>query len=124
MKFIYPTPFMKAWFDEGLTIEDRDDLQNEFLNYILNAPTNNYGRQFPGDIIQGTGGAIKWRFSSKKSNKGKSGSYRTIYFVFEEETQCAYFLNVYGKNKKASLTDEEKNSIKEFIQEFKKKENI
>lgn len=120
MDFIYSDPFMKKWYKEGLTLKDREDLQSDFLNYILHAPSNNYGKRFPGEIIQGTGGAIKWRFASEFSNKGKSGSYRTIYFVFEEKTQKAYFLTVYGKNEKASLSDEEKNGIKSFIKDFKK----
>ena len=120
MRFIYPEPFMKKWNKEGLSLTDRKDLQNDFLDYVLKAPTNSYGNKFPGDIIQGTGGAIKWRFAPKKSNKGKSGSYRTIYFVFEEKQQCAFFLTVYGKNEKSSLTDTEKNEIKSFIKSFKK----
>lgn len=122
MKFIYSVPFMRQWRKIGLSLEDRNDLQRNFLDYIIKAPTNNYGNQFPGDIIQGTGGAIKWRFAPKQSDKGKSGSYRTIYFVFEEKTQSAFFLTVYGKNKKASLTNAEKNEIKAFIKSFKKKE--
>lgn len=121
MDFIYSDPFMKEWKKEGLTLDDRDELQNDFLDYIVHAPSNSFGRQFPGEIIQGTGGAIKWRFAPKESNKGKSGSYRTIYFVFEEKTQSAYFLTVYGKNKKASLSNEEKNGIKAFIKAFKNK---
>lgn len=122
MKFIYSVPFMRQWRKIGLSLEDRNDLQRNFLDYVIKAPTNNYGNQFPGDIIQGTGGAIKWRFAPKQSDNGKSGSYRTIYFVFEEKTQSAFFLTVYGKNKKASLTNAEKNEIKAFIKSFKKKE--
>lgn len=120
MEFIYPDPFMKKWFKEGLTLGDRKDLQNEFLNYVLNTPQNRYGRRFPGEIIQGTGGAIKWRFASAKSNRGKSGSFRIIYFVFDEATQTAYFLDIYSKTEKSSLSEEEKNTIKSFIKSFKK----
>lgn len=120
MKFIFSDPFMKAWYKSGLTIADRNDLQNDFLSYVLNAPDNRQGKKFPGEIIQNTGGAIKWRFASEKSDKGKSGSYRIIYFVFEEETQTAFFLDVYGKNEKASLSNEEKHAIKIFIKSFKK----
>ncbi|EKB61936.1 type II toxin-antitoxin system RelE/ParE family toxin [Lactobacillus crispatus] len=120
MRFIYPDPFMRQWSKAGLSLEDREDLQHNFLDYVLKAPLNSYGNKFPGDIIQGTGGAIKWRFAPKKSNKGKSGSYRTIYFVFEEKEQCAFFLAVYGKKEKSSLTDTEKNEIKAFIKSFKK----
>lgn len=58
MRFIYPEPFMKQWSKEGLSLEDREDLQNDFLDYVLKAPTNSYGNRFPGDIIQGTGGAM------------------------------------------------------------------
>ena len=67
MRFIYPDPFMRQWSKAGLSLEDREDLQHNFLDYVLKAPLNSYGNKFPGDIIQGTGGAIKWRFAPKKN---------------------------------------------------------
>lgn len=75
-----------------------------------------------GDMIQKTGGAIKLRFSPESSKKGKSGSYRIIYFI-ALGNMCA-FLDVYPKSEKESLTDKDKKEIKQFITDFKKKLKI
>ncbi len=75
-----------------------------------------------GDMIQKTGGAIKLRFNPKSSKKGKSGSYRIIYFIAMEAIYA--FLDVYPKSEKESLTDKDKKEIKQFITDFKKKLKI
>ena len=69
-------------------------------------------------MIQQTGGAIKLRFSPESSNKGKSGSYRIIYFIALEYTYA--FLDIYPKNENKAPTDQDKREIKQFIIEFKK----
>lgn len=43
-----------------------------------------------------------------------------LYYIFDEATQTAYFLDIYGKKERASLSEEEKNAIKSFIKNFKK----
>ena len=79
-------------------------------------PDNNYGKRFPGSIIQGTGGAYKYRYSDPDSSQGKSGSYRTIYFV--AQANQLWFLEIYKKNQKESLSNQEKSDLREFSRQL------
>lgn len=68
-----------------------------------------------GDLIQGTGGCRKVRFSPSNSNKGKSGSIRTIYYFHNSEGRIWLFM-AYPKSRKDSLSGEEKmRSRRSFI---------
>ncbi|MCQ2570015.1 MAG: type II toxin-antitoxin system RelE/ParE family toxin [Limosilactobacillus sp.] len=86
---------------------------NEYLKF---APDNNFGRKFPGNIIEETGGAIKYRFRPSDGQKGKSGSFRIIYFVYNGDKQELVFLNLYAKKDKANLTKREKSVIRQLIE--------
>lgn len=119
VKFIFGKNFMEQWFACGLGLDERQELIDNVLLYLTNAPDNNYGKKFPGAIIEGTGGAIKYRFTPENYQKGKSGSFRVIYFVYNPQEYHLFFLNVYPKNKKATLSTKEKNQIKKFINHFK-----
>ena len=79
VNFLFSKPFMKKWFKCGLSLDEREELKNEILQYLSNSPINTYGKKFPGVIVEGTGGAFKYRFTPKNYHKGKSGSFRTIY---------------------------------------------
>ncbi|MFC6260679.1 hypothetical protein ACFP1C_06905 [Levilactobacillus fujinensis] len=81
IEFIYTDEFKKQWRALNLTKKQLDDFEMGIVNYHRNLPDNNYGKRFPGSIIKGTGGAYKYRYSDPDSSQGKSGSYRTIYFV-------------------------------------------
>lgn len=125
IKFIFGQAFMNQWYKCGLTKENRQELINNISSYLQNAPDNNHGKKFPGAIIEGTGGAIKYRFTPNDYQKGKSGSFRIIYFVYDPSINHLFFLNVYPKNKKANLSKREKHLIKKFIETIKRdrKEN-
>ena len=70
-----------------------------------------------GDVIEGTGGARKLRI--KLGNHGKNGGARVIYLdVFEKEK--LYFLVAYPKNVQENLTADQKEAIKNIIEEIKK----
>ena len=71
--------------------------------------------QKAGDLIQGTGGIRKLRWA--KGAKGKSGGVRIIYF-FHSEIMPLYLLAVFGKNEKANITAEEKNSLSKGVKEL------
>lgn len=114
VKFLYTKAFMQSWHACGLSIEDRDELEDEIISFLTNLPANNHGRKFPGAIIQDTGGAIKYRFAPKRSNEGKSGSYRTIYFTTDKHFKYFMFVDVYSKNKQESLSNKQKNELKKF----------
>lgn len=119
VKFIFGQSFMEQWYACGLTKENRQELIDDISYYLRNAPDNNHGKKFPGAIIEGTGGAIKYRFTPNDYQKGKSGSFRIIYFVYDTSINHLFFLMVYPKNKKATLSKREKHLIKKFIENQK-----
>ncbi|MHB8646415.1 MAG: type II toxin-antitoxin system RelE/ParE family toxin [Thermomicrobiales bacterium] len=69
-----------------------------------------------GDVIQGTGGARKIRVSLP--GRGKSGGARIIY-VYVEVYGVIFFLLVYAKNQQADLTEMQRKTLREAIQEIK-----
>lgn len=117
--FIFPKPFMKKWYSLGLTLNDRYDMKSDIIDYLVEAPDNNYGNKLPGDRLKHTGGAIKMRFSPRSSNKGKSGSNRVIYFLGVQHKIA--FLTVYGKKDKQALSDADNKLIHQMINYFDKK---
>lgn len=108
LTFLYPSSFEKQWRKCGLNQSDKEEMESLLANY--RKLHYHVGQPYLGDLIQKTDGAIKLRFSPESSRKGKSGSYRVIYFIVLENTYA--FLDVYPKNVKETLTDKEKREIK------------
>lgn len=102
--FITTSVFDKHW--DALSLTD-DNLQ-ELQNFIM----TNF---FPGDIIKGTGGAIKLRWNLQ--NKGKRGGIRIIYadIAHKEHT---HLLLCYAKSKQEDLTYKQKQQLKALIKEL------
>ena len=92
--FIEVPLFTKKWKELGLTDENLRELEN----ILLEDPK-------AGVPIQGTGGIRKIRIPME--NKGKSGGRRVIYVDIELK-ETIYFVNVYSKNEKDDLTEDEK----------------
>lgn len=65
-----------------------------------------------GDVIAGTGGARKLRFS--RGGKGKRGGYRVITF-FTGSAFPVFLLNAFAKNEKANLTKVECAALKKLL---------
>lgn len=103
--FIEVPMFTKKWKELGLT----DETLRELQNILLNDPKT-------GDVIQGTGGLRKIRIPMP--NKGKSGGSRVIYVDIELK-EIIYFINVYTKNEKDDLTEEEKKAFKAIVKRLK-----
>lgn len=61
-----------------------------------------------GDLIQGTGGIRKLRWSAQ--GKGKSGGVRVIYYCHNESIPL-FLLTVFGKGEKANLSKAERNTL-------------
>lgn len=61
-----------------------------------------------GDLIKGTGGVRKLRWSSK--GKGKSGGSRIIYFFYNEKIPL-FLLTLFSKNQKINLTKSEQDDL-------------
>lgn len=97
--------FTRKWKELGLTDENLRDLQN----ILLENPK-------AGDAIQGTGGIRKIRIPIE--NKGKRGGGRVIYVDIELK-ETIYFINVYAKNEKDDLTEEEKKAFKAVVKILK-----
>jgi mRNA-degrading endonuclease RelE of RelBE toxin-antitoxin system len=65
-----------------------------------------------GDVIAGTGGVRKLRWSAK--GKGKRSGVRVIYY-FHSEAFPVFLLTVYAKNQQANLTKAERNELKQLV---------
>ena len=69
-----------------------------------------------GDLIQGTGGIRKLRWS--RGGRGKSGGVRGIYY-FHSEVMTLYMLTVFGKGEQANLTKAERNELSDLVSSLK-----
>ena len=67
-----------------------------------------------GDVIQGTGGFRKLRWSDSRRGKGKRGGLRIIYYFFPDEDQI-WFLTLYNKSEADDLSPSQKKTLKEAI---------
>lgn len=83
-----------------------DDEQGKFQAYLIENPDD-------GDIIKGTGGIRKIRWSAK--GKGKSGGVRIIYY-WRTARDHIYLLTIYGKNEASTLTAKEKEYLKKMVE--------
>lgn len=97
--------FTRKWKELGLSDEILRDLQN----ILLKNPKS-------GDVIQGTGGLRKIRIPLEDT--GKRGGGRILY-VDVELKDTIYFINVYTKNEKDDLTEDEKKAFKAVIKVLK-----
>ena len=99
--FIELPSFRLKWKNLGLSDDDLKNLEQE----LLDDPK-------VGDVLQGTGGVRKMRFSFP--HRGKSGSVRVIYVDFEVYEKI-FLITAYAKGEKDNLTDSEKKEIKQLI---------
>ncbi|MFS7198835.1 hypothetical protein AB6834_00340 [Carnobacterium divergens] len=115
----FSTHFKKMWFNCGLDEMDLADLEKNIIEFEHWRESKD---QVLGDLIAGTGGAIKLRFTSSKSKKGKSGSERAIYCAFDVNGNIREynFILCYAKNSKETLTSKEKKALKNVVKELKK----
>jgi len=77
------------------------DENESIINYLATHPA-------AGDIMQGTGGIRKLRWSAH--GKGKSGGVRIIYYI-HNDCMPLFLLTVFGKGEKANLTKAERNNL-------------
>lgn len=103
--FIEVPLFTRKWKELGLSDDILRALQNELLEYPK-----------AGDAIQGTGGLRKIRIPLE--NSGKRGGGRVIYVDIEVK-ETIYFINVYTKNEKDDLTDDERKAFKAIVKILK-----
>lgn len=65
-----------------------------------------------GDMIKGTGGARKARFSAP--GRGKSSGYRVITY-FAAEDVPVFLLDIYAKGEKINLSQAERNELRKIL---------
>jgi mRNA-degrading endonuclease RelE of RelBE toxin-antitoxin system len=85
-----------------LTTEDLEEL----YDYLSENPT-------AGPIIRSTGGVRKLRWSSKKSNKGKSGSLRILYHY--SNNILIIMLGAFSKSEAGNISEAEKNTLRKIL---------
>jgi hypothetical protein len=85
-----------------------DDAYAEFQQYLADNPTS-------GDVIQGTGGLRKIRWSCK--NMGKRGGLRVVYFHVSADCQIRLLL-AYKKSVADDLTAQQKTALQHSIQRW------
>ncbi|MAF16002.1 MAG: addiction module toxin RelE [Marinomonas sp.] len=66
-----------------------------------------------GDIMEGTGGIRKLRWS--KGNRGKSAGVRVIYYYHDERIPL-YLLTMFGKNERANLSKSDRNALAKLVE--------
>lgn len=103
--FIEVPIFTNRWKELGLNDENLRELET----ILLENPK-------AGDAIQGTGGIRKIRIPV--GNTGKRGGGRVIYVDIEIK-ETIYFINVYAKNEKDDLTEDEKKAFKAAVKILK-----
>ena len=67
-----------------------------------------------GDVIPGTGGLRKLRFTDDRRGKGKRGGLRVIYYWWDTGSQFWLF-TVFDKSEMSDLTATERKALKEII---------
>ena len=87
-----------------------EEERSEFLTYIA-------GNYTQGDIIQGTNGLRKIRWS--RSGMGKRGGVRVIYYYYDE-TAPIFLLAAYAKSSQGNLTSQDKQVLSVFADQLKK----
>jgi hypothetical protein len=100
MQTIVELPEFLRKSEKLLTIAQRSSI----INYLAEHPAS-------GDIVQGTGGIRKLRWSAQ--GRGKSGGVRVIYY-YHNETIPLFLLTVFGKGEKANLSKSERNELAKF----------
>ncbi|GHC39330.1 type II toxin-antitoxin system RelE/ParE family toxin [Aidingimonas halophila] len=78
-----------------------NDEKYSIINYLSFHPQ-------AGDIVQGTGGIRKLRWSAQ--GKGKSGGVRVIYY-YHNGSIPLFLLTVFGKGEKANVSKSERNEL-------------
>jgi hypothetical protein len=99
-QFVYAQQFNKSFDGLELTLTDLIAIED----MLLENPT-------AGAVIRGTGGVRKMRFALQ--SRGKSGGSRILYVDFATYGKI-YMLDIYTKNVKETLSDNEKSELKKL----------
>ncbi len=67
-----------------------------------------------GDLMPGTGGFRKLRWTDPRRGKGKRGGLRIIYYYFLSD-QVIWLMTLYGKDEASDLTSNEKKALRRTL---------
>ena len=81
-----------------------DEEREALVNFLAATPK-------AGVLIRGTGGIRKVRWA--RENTGKSGAFRIIYYFHSMDIPL-FILNVFAKNEKTNISQEERNELKKL----------
>jgi hypothetical protein len=98
-----------ALFTKYLQDYLEDDEYRELQNFLIEQPDS-------GDLIQGTGGLRKLRWSL--DGRGKRSGIRVIYYWQVAEDQI-YLFTLYAKNEMSDLSSDEKKALKKMLEDWK-----
>ena len=69
-----------------------------------------------GVVIPGGGGIRKLRVRSSDQGRGKSGGYRLLYYVEDQQQQALYVLLLYAKSDRDDVTRKELHDLLDAIE--------
>jgi mRNA-degrading endonuclease RelE of RelBE toxin-antitoxin system len=105
--------WMNLTFIESPIYSDQiDDLLSEDEHHLLQLALLEQPEE--GDLIRGSGGLRKLRWSVAGS--GKRGGIRVIYYLYHRET--AYMLFAYRKNRQEDLNADQVKLLKQLIEHY------
>lgn len=97
-----------AAFTKRLPAILNDAEYSEFQEHLAKHPKD-------GDVIPGTGGLRKIRWSA--SGRGKRGGARVIYYYVDDQSQI-WLLLIYAKNEKQDLSNAEMKVLKHLVEHW------
>jgi hypothetical protein len=103
MEFL-DAPAFTRYVSDYLTDDDYRELQRR----LAAAPEQ-------GDVIPGTGGFRKLRWTDPRRGKGRRGGLRVIYYYFPGEHQI-WLITLYDKDEASDLTPKERQALKSAIE--------
>lgn len=109
LKFIELDEFEDDWDSLGFDLED--DIWSLFVAIMINPEG--------GEVVPGTGGLRKLRFSPQRSNSGKRGAVRVCYVYLKEHFTVLLVL-AYPKSEKLDLSSVDKKGISKYIASAKR----
>jgi hypothetical protein len=104
---------MRALFVELPAFERQRDeyLDDESFRAMQNALMDDPSA---GDVIQGTGGLRKLRWTDKRRGKGKRGGLRIIYFYWVRGLEFWLF-TLYGKDELSDLSKKDRATLESLL---------
>jgi len=84
----------------------------EFIDFIARNP-------LAGDVVQGTGGMRKVRWTEARRGRGKRGGTRVMYYYLARDFTL-YLLALYSKGDAADLTTRQRNELTQLARQLKR----